>query len=95
MIYYTIYMKNLHTDTGYIDVALADDQLLKDFKQFLDCGIKPDRSYVITAPPAAHGKPVQSTGIFVINLVEVSAISIMKPDSTPVTLPPSEDLPGH
>lgn len=95
MIYYAIYVKNLHNGTGYIDVALADDQLLKDFKQFLDCNIKPDRSYAVTAPPDAHGKPVQSTGTFVINLAEVIAISIMKPDSTPVTLPPSEDLPGH
>jgi hypothetical protein len=95
MIYYTIYMKNLHTDTGYIDVALADDQLLKDFKQYLDCGVKPDRSYVITAPPDARGKPVQSTGTFVINLAEVIAVSIMKPDSVPITLPPSEALPGN
>ena len=93
MIYYTIYVKNLHTDTGYIDVALTDDQLLKDFKQYLDCNIKPDRSYTITAPPGAPGKPVQPTGTFVINLSEVTAIAIMKPDSTPVTLPPSEALP--
>ena len=95
MIYYTIYVKNLHNDTGYIDVALTDDQLLKDFMQYLDCGIKPNRSYTITAPPGASGKPVQSTGTFAINLSEVAAISIMKPDSTPVTLPPSEDLPRH
>ena len=93
MIYYTIYVKNLHTDTGYIDVALTDEQLLKDFKQYLDCNIKPDRSYTMTAPPGANGRPVQSTGTFVINLAEVTAISIMKPDSAPVTLPPSEALP--
>lgn len=95
MIYYSIYVKNLHNGTGYIDVALTDDQLLKDFKQFLDCNIKPDRAYTVTAPPGANGKPVESTGTFVINLSEVSAIAIMKPDSTPVTLPPSELPPGH
>jgi len=95
MIYYTIYVKNLHNDTGYIDLALDDDQLLKDFKQYLDCNIKPDRSYTITAPPGAEGKPVQSAGAFVINLAEVTAISIMKPDSIPVALPPSEASPGH
>ena len=93
MIYYTIYVKNLHNGTGYIDVALTDEQLLKDFKQYLDCNIKPDRSYAVTAPTGAHGKPVQSTGTFVINLSEVAAIAIMKPDSAPVTLPPSEALP--
>jgi hypothetical protein len=95
MIYYAIYVKNLHNGTGYIDVALTDDQLLKDFRQYLDCNVKPDRSYVITAPPGAQGKPVESTGTFVINVAEVTAISIMKPDSVPVTLPPSEALPGH
>ena len=95
MIYYTIYVKNLHNGTGYIDVALTDDQLLKDFKQFLDCNIKPDRSYTVTAPPGAQGKPVESTGTFVINLAEVTAIAILKPDSAPVTLPPSEVPPEH
>ena len=96
MIYYAIYVKNLHNGTGYIDVALTDDQLLKDFKQFLDCNIKPDRSYAVTAPPGANGKSVQSTGTFVINLAEVIAINIMKPDSTAVMLPPSEVVPpGH
>ena len=95
MIYYTIYVKNLHNDTGYIDLALADDQLLKDFMQFIDCGIKPNRDYAITAPPGAHGKLALSTGTFAINLTEVAAICIMKPDSAPVTLPPSEIPPGH
>jgi hypothetical protein len=93
MIYYTIYVKNLHNDTGYIDVALSDDQLLRDFTQFLDCGIKADRTYTLTVPQGAHGRPVESAGKFAINLAEVVAISIMKPDSTPVTLPPSEELP--
>jgi hypothetical protein len=93
MIYYTIYVRNLHNDTGYIDVALTDDQLLRDFTQFLDCGIKPDRTYAMAAPTGAQGRPVLSTGTFAINLAEVVAISITKPDATPVTLPPSEALP--
>jgi hypothetical protein len=93
MIYYTIYVKNLSNDTGYIDVALTDDQLLKDFLQYLDCNIKSCRSYTMTAPSGAEGRPVQTTGTFAINLSEVVAINIMKPDSTPVTLPPSEALP--
>lgn len=93
MIYYTIYVRNLHNGTGYIDVALTDEQLLKDFMQFLDCGIKPNRNYALTTPTGAHGKPVLSTGTFAVNLSEVVAISIMKPDSAPVTLQPSETLP--
>jgi len=92
MIYYTIYVKNLHNGTGYIDVALNDDQLLKDFTQFLDCSIKADRTYPITAPPGTQGRPVESAGRFAINLSEVVAITIMRPDSTPVSLPPSEEL---
>ncbi len=95
MIYYTIYVRNLHNDTGYIDVSLMDDQLLKDFMQYLDVGIKPNRTYAMTAPPDAHGKPVLSAGTFAINLTEVAAISIMRPDSVPATLPPSESLPGR
>ena len=95
MIYYTIYVRNLHNDTGYIDVALTDDQLLKDFMQYHDVGIKPILTYAVTVPPSAHGKPDLSTGTFAINLTEVAAISIMKPDSLPATLPPSEALPGY
>jgi hypothetical protein len=93
MIYYTIYVKNLHNGTGYIDLALPDEQLLKDFTQFLDCGIKPSRTYAMTTPTGAHGRPVLSAGSFAINLSEVIAITIMKSDSAPVTLPPSEALP--
>lgn len=79
MIYYTIYMKSLSNGSGYIDVALADDQLFKDYLQYLDVGIKPVRTYVVTMPPKAHGKPVASTGLFSINMSEVSAITTVKP----------------
>jgi hypothetical protein len=68
--------------------------LLKDFMQFIDCGIKANRNYAMTVPPGADGRPVQSAGTFAINLTEVAAISIIKPDSAPVTLPPSEVPPG-
>ena len=48
MIYYTIFVKGLNNSTGYIDVALSDDQLLKDFMQYLDIGIKPHRTYILS-----------------------------------------------
>ncbi len=79
MIYYTIFVKGLNNGTGYIDVALADDQLLKDFMQYLDIGIKAHRTYVMTAPPKAQGKPVSTTALFTINLADVTAISALKP----------------
>jgi hypothetical protein len=78
MIYYTIFVKGLNNSTGYIDVALADDQLLKDFMQYLDVGIKPHRVYTVTAPPKAVGKPVAATGVFAINLSDVTAMSAMR-----------------
>ena len=79
MIYYTIYLKSLANGSGYIDVALADDQLFKDYMQYLDIGIKPVKHYVVTMPPKAHGKPVASTGLFSINLSEIAAITTVKP----------------
>jgi hypothetical protein len=79
MIYYTVFVKGLNNSTGYIDVALADDQLLKDFLQYLDVGIKPHRSYAVTAPPKALGKQAtSSTGVFVINLSDVTAITALR-----------------
>jgi len=78
MIYYTVFVKGLNNSTGYIDVALADDQLLKDFLQYLDVGIKPHRSYAVTAPPRAQGKATSTTGVFVINLSDVTAITAMR-----------------
>jgi hypothetical protein len=78
MIYYTIFVKGLNNSTGYIDVALADDQLLKDFMQFLDVGIKPHRVYTVTAPPKAMGKPVAATGVFAVNLSYITAMTAMR-----------------
>jgi hypothetical protein len=78
MIYYTIFVKGLNNSTGYIDVALADDQLLKDFMQFLDVGIKPHRVYTVTAPPKAMGKPVAATGVFAVNLSDITAMTAMR-----------------
>ena len=80
MIYYTIFVKGLNNSTGYIDVALSDDQLLKDFMQYLDIGIKPHRTYIIvTAPQKAQGKPMSANGIFAINLSDVTAMTALKP----------------
>jgi hypothetical protein len=73
MIYYTIYVKNLNNGTGFIDVGLEDDQLLKDYLQFLDIGVRPHRTYPIANAPALRGKK----GQFTINMTEVSAITIM------------------
>ena len=78
MIYYTIFVKGLNNSTGYIDVALADDQLMKDFMQYLDVGIKPQRVYTVTTPPKAAGKPTAATGVFAINLSDVTAMSAMR-----------------
>lgn len=77
MIYYTIFVKGLNNSTGYIDVALADDQLLKDFMQYLDVGIKPHRVYTVTAPPKAGGKTAPS-GVFAVNLSDVTAMTAMR-----------------
>ena len=83
MLYYTLYVKGLHNSTGYIDVALTDDQLLKDFINFLDVGIRPVRSYVLTTPGNAQGKPVGTSGVFVINLTDVTAVTVVAPASPP------------
>ncbi len=73
MVYYTIYIKHLHNSTGYIDVGLEDDQLLKDYLQFLDIGIKAHRTYVIHNPAGQQGQK----GVFSINLNEITAITMM------------------
>ncbi len=93
MLYYTIHVKGLNNGTGYIDVALPDDQLLKDFIQMLDVNVKPVRTYPMASPLDVRGKPVTEAGKFVINLSDVTAISVTTPDSKPITLPPSEKLP--
>lgn len=79
VIYYTIYLKGLANGSGYIDIALADDQLFKDYLQYLDIGIKPVRTYVVTLPPKAHAKAMAETGLFAINFSEVSAVTTVKP----------------
>ncbi len=73
MIYYTIYVKNLNNGTGYIDVGLEDDQLMKDYLQFLDIGVRPHRTYPVANAAGMRGKK----GQFTINMTEVSAITIM------------------
>jgi hypothetical protein len=75
MIYYTIYIKNLSNGTGYIDVALDDDQLLKDYLQFLDIGMKAHRSYRVVNAAGAKG----ASGLFSLNLSDVSAITTINP----------------
>lgn len=79
VIYYTIYLKGLSNGSGYIDVALSDEQLFKDYLQYLDVGIKPVRTYTIAMAPKAQGKPVANTGLFSVNLSDVSAITTVKP----------------
>ena len=95
MLYYTIYVKNLNNSTGYIDVALANDQLFKDYMQLLDVNVKPCRVYDMAAPPDVDGKPVTPNGKFMINLSEVTAMSTMIPDSRPALLPPSDAPATH
>ena len=74
MVYYTIFVKNLHNSTGYIDVSLEDDQLMKDFQQFLDVNIRPHKSYRLASPSGVHGG-----GSFAINLSDVIAITVVPP----------------
>ena len=75
MVYYTIFVKNLHNSTGYIDVSLEDDQLMKDFQQFLDVNIRPHKSYRLASPSGINGG-----GSFAINLSDVIAITIVPPN---------------
>jgi hypothetical protein len=75
MLYYTIYLRNLNNGTGYVDVALEDDQLLKDFSQYLDIGVRPHRAYNMTSPAGAGGP----AGQFALNIAEVLAITTSSP----------------
>jgi hypothetical protein len=75
MIYYTIYVKGLHNQTGYIDVALEDDQLLKDYLIFLDIGLKPHKPYKMASVGSARGK----TGLFSIDIDTIAAITVNTP----------------
>ena len=74
MLYYSIYVKNLHNDTGYIDISLADDQLMRDYQQFLDVGLKAHKAYRLATPAGTDGE-----GSFAINLSEIIAITVVPP----------------
>jgi hypothetical protein len=75
MLYYTIYVKSLYNGTGYIDVGLEDDQLLKDFLQYLDIGVRPHRTYGMANPASPKG----GAGQFSINVADVVAITTSAP----------------
>ena len=76
MLYYTIYVKGLNNQTGYIDVALADDLLLKDYQIFLDIGLKAHKPYQIgSVAGSTTGKP----GQFIIDLSCIAAITVNPP----------------
>jgi len=72
MLYYTIYVKGLNNQTGYIDVALEDDVLLKDYQIFLDIGLKAHKPYPIANLGAGKGK----AGQFIIDLATIAAITL-------------------
>lgn len=75
MIYYTIYVKGLNNQTGYIDVALEDDQLMKDYQIFLDIGLKAHKAYAVANVAGSKGK----TGQFSIDLSCIAAITLNLP----------------
>ena len=95
MIYYTVYVKNLNNGTGYINVSLADDQLFKDYMQMLDVNVKPCRTYDLAAPSDAPGKPGDACGRFMINLSEVTAMSIGAAAAKSAALPPGDQSGSH
>jgi hypothetical protein len=79
MIYYAIYLKGLHNSTGYLDVALESDELMKDYQNYLDMGIKTHKSYPI-ADPGKRGAMIEAkSSRFVVNLSEIMAISVVYP----------------
>lgn len=75
MIYFTVYLKNLNNGKGYVDTALADDQLMRDYLQFLDIGVKAHKAYAVV-DGANHDAPV---GVFAVNLADVAAITATAP----------------
>ena len=77
MIYYTIYLKQLNNDTGYIDVGLQDDQLFKDFLTYLDIGMKSHSTYSLANPATPEGQ----AGQFAIDLATIAAITTAPPVS--------------
>ena len=75
MLYYTIYVKGLNNQTGYIDVALEDETLLKDYMIFLDIGLKAHKPYQIADVAGSRGK----SGQFTIDLSCIAAITLNHP----------------
>lgn len=75
MVYFTIYLKNLNNGTGYVDTSLADDQLMRDYLQFLDINMKAHRAYAVV--DASNGD--QPVGVFAVNLADVAAITATAP----------------
>ena len=75
MVYFTVYLKNLNNGTGYVDTALADDQLMRDYLQFLDIGVKAHKAYAVV-DAANNDAPV---GVFAVNLADVAAITATVP----------------
>ena len=71
MLYYTVYVKGLNNQTGYIDVALEDDALVKDYLIFLDIGLKAHKAYPL-ANLAGKGKG----GQFMIDIACIAAITL-------------------
>jgi hypothetical protein len=78
MVYYTIYLKNLHNSTGYVDICLESDELLKDYLQYLDIRVKTHKSYRIIN--FGDSRPEQ--GRFAINLDDIAAITVAPPPQT-------------
>ena len=75
MVYYTLYLKGLNNPTGYIDICLENEQLLKDYLQYLDIGVKTHHSYRVVN----FGDARPNQGQFAVNLADISAITIAPP----------------
>ncbi len=93
MVYFTVYLKNLNNGTGYVDTALADDQLMRDYLQFLDIGVKAHKAYAVV-DAANHDAPV---GVFAVNLADVAAITATVPrqdDHPELFTPPEPEAPA-
>ena len=75
MVYFTVYLKNLNNGSGYVDTALADDQLMRDYLQFLDIGMKAHKAYAVVDPNNQEA-PV---GVFAVNLADVAALTATAP----------------
>ncbi len=76
MYYYSIYLKGIQNGTGYIDIVLKDDQLMRDYLQYLDIGMRAHRAYTVVDPGSALGS---AAGIFSINIADIAAITTTAP----------------